>query len=77
VTWQPIETAPEAEHILLWFPNGENGIGGMECATIYKDLDSNLGFSFWTHGGPNAGDDFYPVEVPTMWMPLPKPPESK
>jgi len=77
--WHPIETVPDGQHVLLWFPRGECGIGGMECATVYRhDEQSSTGFSFWTHGGPNAGDDWEPrnSEAPTHWMPLPEPPNE-
>lgn len=35
--WRPIETLSYGEHVLLWFPRGERGNGGMETATIYED----------------------------------------
>jgi hypothetical protein len=76
--WQPIETAPEGEHILLYWQSGERGNGGMECAMIFReDPISPTGMSFWTHGGPNAGIDWEPRdgEQPTHWMPLPEPPK--
>lgn len=81
--WHPIETVPISEHVLLWFPTGESGIGGMECATVYWDdgewmpPDGEHKLSFWTHGGPNAGDDWEPVngEMPTHWRRLPVPPK--
>lgn len=74
--WQPIETLPEAEHVALWFPEGEKGRGGIECATCYKDdYNSPTGLSFWTHGGPNAGSDWEPrnSEKPTFWARLNEP----
>lgn len=72
--WKKIETAPEGEHILLYWPHGERGVGGMECATFYRYEDS---WSYWTHGGPNSGLDWDPRdnEKPTHWMPLPPPPK--
>ena len=75
--WQPIATAPEGKHVLLWFPNGERGVGGMECGTLYfNDAHAPGGINIWTHGGPNAGSDWQLDEPPTHWMPLPAPPES-
>lgn len=71
--WLPIESAPEATHILLWFPKGERGVGGMECATVYREEGGEIAFG-WTHGGPNAGSDWEFCEQPTHWMPLPDPP---
>ena len=75
--WQPIATVPEGEHVLLWFPNGGRGFGGMECGTLYfYDAHAPGGINIWTHGGPNAGSDWQLDEPPTHWMPLPAPPES-
>lgn len=76
--WQPIETLPEAEHVALWFPKGERGVGGIECATVYLEGDggfSKTGMAFWTHGGPNAGTDWEPrnEEKPTRWARLNEP----
>jgi hypothetical protein len=77
--WQPIDTLPEGEHVLLWFPHGERGIGGMECGTCFWEewLVSVRRLCIWTHGGPNAGSDWEPCddEMPTHWMPLPEPPK--
>ena len=78
--WQPIETMPEGQHILLFWPDGEKGVGGIECATVYKNDDvplGGIGWSYWTHGGPNSGLDWEPRndERPTHWMPLPAPPK--
>jgi hypothetical protein len=73
--WQPFETVPEGEHVLLFFREGERGNGGIECATVFKSEDDPLGpYSFWTHGGPNSGGDWFPRdnELPTHWMPLPE-----
>ncbi len=72
--WLPIETYVEGWHALLFFPNGEKGIGGIEAATSYRDDDGVIRHG-WTHGGPNAGADWDFVEPPTHWMPLPDPPE--
>lgn len=78
IEWQPIETAPEGVHILLYWPRGERGNGGIECATIFRDDSIGpIGMSFWTHGGPNSGWDWEPCnsEKPTHWMSLPEPPK--
>lgn len=80
--WRPIDTLPEGIHVLLWFPHGEKGNGGMEAATCFWNEDharrdpmsipqNRFRLSFWTHGGPNAGSDWEPKEMPTHWMPLP------
>ena len=59
--WQPVETAPRAEWVLVWRP-----------ASNVRDAAWCLlppGPGFWTegHGGPLD-------PPPTHWMPLPKPP---
>lgn len=77
MNWEPIETVPEGEHVLLWFPQGERGNGGMETATVIRHDDGGL--SFWSHGGPNSGMDFEPSvegDLPTHWMKLPEPPAA-
>lgn len=75
--WRPIETAPEGEHIMLFWPGGERGNGGIECATIFRDETGAL--SYWTHGGPNAGSDWEPRdgERPTHWRRLPEQPHDR
>lgn len=73
--WFPIESLPEGRNVLLYFPYGEKGVGGMECAMVFRsELDGS--WSYWTHGGPNSGSDWEPRddERPTHWMPLPEPP---
>lgn len=75
--WFPIASVPEGEHVMLFWPEGEKGVGGIECATVYRNDDSIFspcGYNFWTHGGPNAGSDWSTKEAPTLWMPLPKKP---
>ena len=73
--WQPIETLRDGEHVLLYFPIGERGVGGRETAMVFRHDDE---WSYWSHGGPNSGSDFEPSrdgERPTHWMPLPEPPK--
>jgi hypothetical protein len=74
--WQPIETLPEGEHVLLYWTKGERGGGGIECATVFRGL-IGYDWSYWTHGGPNSGSDWETrdYEIPTHWMPLPEPPK--
>lgn len=71
--WQPISSLPEGEHVLLYWPHGELGVGGIECGMVFR-FDGV--WSYWTHGGPNSGSDWEPAngEMPTNWMPLPDPP---
>jgi hypothetical protein len=73
--WFPIVSVPEGVHVQLYFPTGERGNGGIECATLYHDPNEQWGYSFWTHGGPNAGSDWEPKEAPTHWRPCPDYPE--
>lgn len=75
--WQSIETVPTGVHVLLYWPYGERGNGGIETATVYRGIEPmHDPLSFWTHGGPNSGADWMPAnnEMPTHWMPLPAPP---
>lgn len=83
IGWQPIETLRDGECVLLWFPHGERGIGGIETAMVFRHESHAFGteWSFWTHGGPNSGSDWEvwngpdgKPERPTHWMPLPDPP---
>ncbi len=70
--WEPIATVPEGTHVLLWFPLGERGVGGMETAMVFRGYPDNPGgLSYWTHGGPNSGSDWEPREPPTHWRHLP------
>jgi hypothetical protein len=73
--WRPIDTVPDGEHVLLWFPDGERGIGGIEAATVFHKDDGSLDHHGWTHGGPNSGSDWEFCEQPTRWRPLPAPPQ--
>lgn len=71
----PIEIYPEGHHALFWFPEGENGIGGFETGTAYRDKDGRI-TSAWSHGGPNSGHDFDFCEPATMWSRLPAAPKA-
>lgn len=77
-TWYPISCLPEGEHVLLYWPVGERGVGGIECATVYRN-SAWPHFDYWTHGGPNGGSDFDATnyEKPTHWMPLPPAPREE
>lgn len=61
--WQPIETAPKEEWVLLFWPywNGPIPAVGIYCDGAW-DSDSAI-----SHDG----------DSPTYWMPLPPPPEAK
>lgn len=62
--WQPIETAPEDEFVLVWCPDfycyeyGIAVLGGEEGHWLTYEGDYEL------------------ESAPTHWMPLPKPPEE-
>ncbi|HEX3587773.1 MAG TPA: hypothetical protein VH024_17370 [Candidatus Angelobacter sp.] len=73
-SWFPIASLPEGRHVMLYWPHGERGGGGVECATVFRDGDT---WSYWTHGGPNAGSDWEPRddEKPTLWKPIQEPPK--
>jgi hypothetical protein len=71
--WMPIETAPEAEPILVWVPKEHRGIDSAEVVVLYRDDGE---YHYWTNGGSNAGSDLYFENEPTHWMPLPAPPEA-
>lgn len=74
--WRPIGSLEDGEHVLLYFQHGERGVGGIESGTVFRYDDQ---WSYWTHGGPNSGLDWYPRdnENPTHWMPLPTAPASE
>jgi hypothetical protein len=66
--WLPIESAPrDGTPILLWLPDVDRGLPGVECAQWWADC-------WWTNGGPNAGQDMGEWSSATHWMPLPTPP---
>lgn len=70
--WFPIESLPEGQHVELYWPDGERGVGGIECATVFRNGLPFGGYSYWTHGGPNSGSDWEPAngEFPTHWRPI-------
>lgn len=74
--WQPIETAPESEPILVFSPKANRGRDSCEVVIIYRMEDGEI--HWWTNGGANAGSDLYydDDERPTHWMPLPTPPAN-
>ncbi len=66
--WQPIETAPTDEDFLAWSEGETVGmarlaISGEYCETVWwNDADQEYQDGTW---------------IPTHWMPLPPPPETK
>ena len=76
--WQPIETAPKDQNILVFgepedlILNGDTLVhfrAPLVCAAHWDDIDS----SFCLTGGSWLG----PFIEPTHWMPLPEPPKPK
>lgn len=61
--WQPIETAPDREYILILVEGQITGVG----STYLGD---------WWASMPN-GEVCELNEPPTHWMPLPQPPEEQ
>ena len=74
--WQPIETAPASESVLIFIPNL---LAEHYGPAIYRGLcvNSYRGDRVWKvsglHSGRACGADYWP----THWMPLPDPPEVK
>ncbi|WP_283393178.1 hypothetical protein [Photobacterium phosphoreum] len=73
IEWSP-ETCPEGFNVLFWFEQGERGGGGMEYLQMLLTGDQHDPVSFWTHGGPNSGSDYYSEELPSHWRVPPDPP---
>lgn len=64
--------------MLMYCPAAHRGTPSCEVLMLFRGHDQihESGFSYWTNGGPNAGDDlnFATGEEPTHWMPLPSQP---
>lgn len=64
MNWQPIETAPEGEDVIAFFPDANE-----ECQRmIAHRLDGD-----WYPQDASIGESIDDVQ-PTHWMPLPAPP---
>lgn len=70
--WQPIETAPINQSVLIWLPRwGYYGPG------IYRAIQVDMGAERrWRTTAWACGRDLSPDDWPEFWMPLPDPPES-
>lgn len=74
--WEPIETAPINESVLIYIPNAEHYGEG-----IYRGLQVESDWlpdkpRHWMTNGMSIGRDCGSRQ-PTHWMPLPSPPEEK
>jgi len=73
--WQPIETAPKSDRILVWSPIFQPGQA--ICARWDDDLGSMKPRPFWrTDNYRTAGITGCRNRPPTHWMPLPAKPEA-
>lgn len=66
MSWQPIETAPVNQLVLIWIPNSTNVSGDKgrySLATLHAKLDPDMAA--------------YSKSFPTHWQSLPEPPQDK
>ena len=66
--WQPIETAPESEAILLWSPFGSCFIAPWPIPNVSLHREQIVAMALRSGSLPHKG------YAPTHWMPLPAPP---
>ncbi len=68
MNWQPIETAPKGQNVLVW-SSGDvviaQGAHGLWIATV-EGFPAYYGYS----------DETILLTKPTHWMPLPEPPKD-
>lgn len=71
--WQPIETAPKNESVLIYIPNAEHyGVG------VYRGMLVDMGTGpHWSANAVAMGRDLGRDTMPTHWMPLPVPPVNQ
>lgn len=67
--WQPIDTAPEDEHILIATSGGHVG-------TAYWTDEGDGKVWAWGHPEKDHGQYVHPKLEPLGWMPLPKHPDA-
>lgn len=79
MVWQPIETAPkDGSKVLLWvedYPDTHIVDDGMPCAVTATWSEFMGEWNLLMAWGYESEEGVY--GVPTHWMPLPPPPESK
>lgn len=75
--WQPIETAPVGESVLVYIPNADHyGEGVYRALLIESDWKTDKDGKHprhWQTTGLHHGRDCL-SQLPTHWMPLPDPP---
>jgi hypothetical protein len=73
MTWQPIETAPKDQAILVWCADSPSDYNGKDVPVwvVTKDDDGDF---FIEHDGDGARMD-WSNSYPTRWQPLPEPPK--
>lgn len=70
--WQPIETAPTNQSVLIYIPNAEHYGDG-----IYRAILVDMGTGRrWMTIGLHVGRDICGGYEPTHWQPLPLPPQE-
>lgn len=79
IVWQPIETAPINESVLVYIPNAEHYGEGIYRAIWIESswLMNGKKPRHWQTTGWHHGRDVCGDTQPTHWMPLPEPPESQ
>lgn len=71
--WQPIETAPKGERILIISDNRRHYI--VTWGVFYSDFYRSEMAGWWGSSDPEQDDLILPDEA-THWMPLPEPPSA-
>jgi len=75
VEWQPIETAPVNESVLIFIPSP---IAEHYGPAIYRGLQVEiLNRRVWKVTGLHFGSDCGTSNHPSHWMPLPDPPTTQ
>jgi hypothetical protein len=70
--WQPIETAPKDEMVLVWSEDGWAICAELVSMSDYGGYDDFGECYMWV-----SDDDLRLLFFPTHWMPLPEPPRHE